>query len=425
MALVPTWFFVVSAALLGGILGSFVNAAVHRLPRNISMLTRSRSFCPKCDKTIAWHDNLPILSFLILGGKCRACRNPIPARYLIVELLVAGLFAVSAWQYFGLNRPAPGAANPMPLVLMVVQMLLVADLVCAAFSDLETYYIPFQTTVPWILVGLILAPLCPELHLSATPWTGSPRWDALFDSVQGLILGAGTPWLVGFVCIVILGKPGMGGGDAYLLGMFGAMLGWKPALEVLILGIFFGTFIGIALLVWDKWQMRRLGPKWKPRRPAFEIDEEEEQLGPEPDWPLLAFGAFVMLFECGLAYAHDRNQQAFEHQATLISAVLGAIVGFNLLVAYPVKKRMLATGRWPQGEIRQREDGKKEEILEGNYMPFGPSLVLAALCVLFYDPLFREVVYWWFAGRISPTGAPVTLAAYLAANPLPFEVPWP
>lgn len=395
---VPTWFFVISAALFGGIIGSFVNAAIYRLPRDISMLTRSRSFCPRCEAQIAWYDNIPLLSYIGLFGKCRACKQPIPFRYFIVEALVSALFALAAWQYFGLNAPAaPGLPNPMPFALFLVTLLIVADMICIAFVDLETWTIPIQTTWPWILVGILIAPLAPDLHHSMTPWTGTPWLDALLDSLQGVILGAGVLWLIGFVCIVFLGKEGMGGGDAHLVATIGALLGWKPALLVWLVGVFLGSFLGVGQLLWDRYQQRRLGDAWKPRRPTFEMPEEgDEDAGPPPDWILLAMGAFVLIVEGIILAIYSQRGGMLGYESTPISPVLGAVIGCNLLVAYPVKKRMMASGAWPTGEIRERADGKKEEVLEGNYIPFGPSLALAAVLVVFYHPLLLDVFGWWF-----------------------------
>jgi leader peptidase (prepilin peptidase)/N-methyltransferase len=95
MPSVPPLFWIIAALMLGAIFGSFVNMAAYRLPRNISTWKRQRSFCPKCNHQLSWSDNIPILSFLILRGKCHYCRAPIPNRYLYAELLMSALFALS------------------------------------------------------------------------------------------------------------------------------------------------------------------------------------------------------------------------------------------------------------------------------------------------------------------------------------------
>jgi leader peptidase (prepilin peptidase)/N-methyltransferase len=404
-SLLPPWFSIAFFATLGGIVGSFINAAIHRLPRNISMLTRSRSFCPRCEATIHWYDNIPILSFLALGGRCRVCGVPIPARYLTVELLCAALYALTAYQYFVLNAPAsPGAAFGMPWIVMAVQLLLIADLLCITFTDLETWYIPVQTTWPFILLGLLLAPCFTDLHPARTEWLSeavgvgvgsAAHWNALIDSVQGLIWGAGVPWLVGFACLVYLKKEGMGAGDSHLLGMMGAMLGWKAAMTTFILGTFIGLFLGLGSMAWGRYQRARLGEQWKPRQPTFELGEAD--LTPPPAWPLLLYGLLVLLFESGLIAMHF-VQERMEYsmlEDLPFSAILGVLLGLCLLLAFIMHRHWLGENAWPQGERTQREDGTVEETLQGNYIPFGPSLALAGVIVLFYDPLLRAWAAWW------------------------------
>jgi len=398
-SVLPGWFFVVFFALLGGIVGSFVNAAVHRLPRNISMLSRSRSFCPKCEMVINWYDNIPIFSYVALAGRCRVCNAPIPLRYLVAELLCSSLYALAAYQFFVLN-----GSLQMPWILMVVQLLLVADLLCIAFTDLETWYIPIQTTWPWMVLGLLLAPLFPELHAARAEWIpegaiaevmSAARWNALIDSIQGCVWGAGVPWLVGFACLVYLKKEGMGAGDSHLLAVIGAMLGWKAAMTTFMLGVFIGLILGIGSLAWGRIQRARLGDQWKPQQPTFELSEEE--LGPPAAWPLLLYGLFVTLFEAALLALHFRaNPFSFETVEEFpFSAILGALLGLCLILGFLLQRNWIRQNAWPQGQRTQREDGTTEETLEGNYIPFGPSLALAALIVLFYYPLFRALPAWW------------------------------
>ena len=425
LLLSPPWLFVCFASCFGAIMGSFVNAAVYRLPRDISMWSQKRSFCPRCKAMIAWYDNLPILSFLLLGGTCRACKEPIPKRYLVIELLVAALFALSAWQFFLLNRPAPlpGALYPpalstMPGIIMAVQMLLIADLVCLTFTDLEAFIIPEQTTLYLLPVGFVLAFFFPELHLSATLWTTSPAWNALIDSFQGLVLGAGLLWTVNLMCVIILRKEGMGGGDAHLLGMVGAMLGWKPALETFFIAIFLGAVIGLTMLVLDRIQQARLGDKWQPRKPTFELPEDEPNYGLGPSWPYAVYGVIVLAFE-GALFIVSTSSGASWYDSRHLSAMAGTVFGCYLVLGALLRKHMIARGTWPVGEIREREDGKKEEVLHGNYIAFGPFLALAALGVLFYDPLIRGLLEWWFTGAFQT----FPWAVYWMFNPPPFNMP--
>ena len=415
LAFMPPLFFVLCFIGLGGILGSFVNAAVYRLPRDISLLKRSRSFCPKCEKQISWYDNLPILSYLFLFGKCRSCKQPIPMRYLIIELIVASLFAAASYQYFALNTPFGRVPSGEPFIWLVVQCILIVDLTCATFTDLEAWIIPLETTWLFMIVGMILAPIFPELHVSAVGWTKNARVDALIDSFQGIVIGAGILWWVGFVCLLVLRKEGMGGGDAHLVGMVGAMLGWKAALLTLGVGLVFGLVIGLSGICWDKYQQYRLKDQWKPRQPAFPLPPEEEQNAPLMDWLLIVMGLIVIGFEVPLfqwwtllANSPTSTVSSGELLVMFVGPVFGFVIGSTLLSSYLVVRHWRKTNRTPVGEIVTKEDGSKEEVLKGNYMPFGPSLALGALVVAFYDPLLRSYFDWWFFYRQSG----MTFSAY-------------
>ena len=398
----PGWLWVVFACAFGALLGSFVNAAIYRLPQGISMVTKTRSFCPECKAQIGWYDNVPILSYLILAGKCRACKKPIPSRYLWVEVLVTALFAFASFQFFVLNSPIGPPGGTMPWALYAVQLFLILDLVCLSVVDLEMWLIPIQTTIIWIPVGLILGGLCPELHLDPTPWTSKAWLNGLIDSFNGVVVGGGILWGVGFLCIWWFKKEGMGAGDAHLLAMVGAMLGWKAAIMTFMLGIFIGLTTGIAGILWSKYQRRKLGKDYKPRKPRYELPDAEEDQGPPPATPLLVYGLIVVPVEVALYVTYFQNALSPGYEATLISASVCLIIGMGLLVAYPIQKNLIATKRWPMGQVQEREDGKKEEVLEGNYIPFGPSLAVAGLTVAFYYPALASLVNYNFLQKWLP-----------------------
>jgi prepilin signal peptidase PulO-like enzyme (type II secretory pathway) len=290
----------------------------------------------------------------------------------------------------------------MPWIITAVQMFLAADLVCLSFADWEVWLIPWQTTMLWIPLGLILAPLFPELHISATPWTGVARLDALFDSLQGIIIGGGLLWLIGFACIVFLRKEGMGEGDVHLVAMVGSFLGWKAALATIMLGCFAGSVLGLATIAYDRIQQARLGDQYTPRKPTFEAPEEEGAPNESPDWLYLAQGLFVLALSGLLLWFWRRWGGGWEEGPTPISATLSAILGLNLVLAYFLKKKMLAAGTWPKPEVRTRKDGKKEEVYQGNYVAFGPALALAAIAVVFYDPAIRLAAEAYCLGHWPP-----------------------
>ena len=210
----------VYAALLGLVTGSYLNVVIHRLPRSEStVLPRSR--CPWCGGGIRARDNLPVLSYLLLKGRCRRCGAPISWRYPAFELLTAALF-VAVVERFGLT--------PEALVSLVFGCLL---LVLAAI-DYDHFLLPDKLTLPGILVGL-----------AAQPWL--PRTGFL-DAVLGIAIGAGLLILLINFWFWLRGEEGMGMGDVNMLAMVGAFLGWQGVLVTFALATVVGAIGGLALL---------------------------------------------------------------------------------------------------------------------------------------------------------------------------------
>lgn len=164
----------VFAFVLGAIVGSFLNAVIHRLPRNVSLLNPKRSFCPSCQRSLPWYENLPLASYLFLRGKCSGCGVKISIRYWVVELITALLF-LWIWLSF-------------PPTLAVVYWIFVALLIAATFIDFEHFIIPDEITWGGVGVGLIASVLVPELMETAS------RWTALLNSVIGAAVGYFTLW---------------------------------------------------------------------------------------------------------------------------------------------------------------------------------------------------------------------------------------
>lgn len=233
------------AVLLGLIIGSFLNVLVHRLPRGRSfVLPRSR--CPWCGGAIAARDNLPVLSYLLLRGRCRRCSAPISPRYPLVEAATAVLF-LACVERFGATAHAVAAAIFCAFVLAL------------AVTDFEQLLLPDGLTFTGMAAGLALQPWLPPTALEA---------------VVGLLGGAGVLFLIAELWLWWRGEEGMGLGDAKLMAMVGAFLGWQGALLALCFGVVVGAAMGIALL-----GAGRGG--WKSRLPFGTF---------------LAFGALVALF---------------------------------------------------------------------------------------------------------------------------------
>ncbi len=210
---------VTGAVLFGAIIGSFLNVCIHRLPLRESLLW-PRSRCPQCAQTIAWYDNLPILSYFWLRGRCRACRRRISWRYPLVEALNAAGYGLIIWR-FGFSASA------------LVYLLLWSSLIVISFIDLDHMIIPDRITLPGIALGLVAGTLL------------LPRW---WDSVVGLLVGGGILYFMAWISPYLFGKEGMGGGDIKLLAMIGAFLGWKPAILTIFFGGLLGAVVGVTLM---------------------------------------------------------------------------------------------------------------------------------------------------------------------------------
>jgi leader peptidase (prepilin peptidase) / N-methyltransferase len=211
------WPFLVAFGLC---LGSFLNVVIHRLPLGLS-LVRPRSRCPKCGNAIAPYDNIPLLSYVLLRGRCRRCRVPIPIRYPAVEAAGALCLIVAA-----LVSTGPAGAGVRGAFLLA--------LLAITWIDLDHRIIPNEISIPGIAAGLLLSPLI-----------GVPR----LEGVIGAVIGAGALLGVALAYRAIRGIEGMGGGDVKLAAMLGAFLGWKGILLTIIMGSLFGSAAGIALIL--------------------------------------------------------------------------------------------------------------------------------------------------------------------------------
>jgi leader peptidase (prepilin peptidase)/N-methyltransferase len=215
---------IVAVALLGlgGLMvGSFLNVCIARLPRRES-LVRPRSRCPQCRTPIRWFDNIPIVSYVVLGGRCRACRARISLRYPIVELLTAVAFAVQGLAF--LDQP----------MLLASRLVLTALLIVLFGTDLETERLPNVVTLPGLAVGL------------AWSLFGPP---GLEDGLLGAALGAGILLAIRWLWLWWKGVDGMGLGDVKMLAMIGAFLGWREIWVVLFFASLAGAVVGVSVTV--------------------------------------------------------------------------------------------------------------------------------------------------------------------------------
>lgn len=211
------WVLPTVAGVFGAIIGSFLNVVIYRVPEGLSVV-HPGSRCPGCGTTVAWYDNIPVLSWMLLRGRCRGCRSSISVRYPAVEALTAGLAVAIALR----EGPQPSA-----LVLFVF----VAALVVITFIDLDWFIIPDAITFPGIVLGFALSPL---------------GWS---ERVAGFALGFGGLWVVALAYWLVRRREGLGGGDIKLMGMVGALLGPCAALFTLLAGALSGAIVGIGLML--------------------------------------------------------------------------------------------------------------------------------------------------------------------------------
>ena len=212
------------------------------IPRELSVV-KPRSFCPSCKRMIPWYCNVPILSYVLLRGKCRFCGVRISARYVTVELLVGVLFLLT-WLKFGMTSEArPLALAPIyawPLV--PIYWLMISGLVLGTFVDFEHLIIPDRVTLGGILAGVVLSGLAPALHGESEMVYG------LLWSIVGAAMGWGILWGISIFGRFLFKKEAMGFGDGKLLGAIGPFLGWRAVLFTIVISSFAGSLVGVSLV---------------------------------------------------------------------------------------------------------------------------------------------------------------------------------
>lgn len=273
------WLYPLFVTVVGACVGSFLNVCIYRIPKEESVISPP-SHCG-CGKRIAWHDNIPVLSWLLLRGRARCCGRPFSVRYPAIELLTALLF-LACWLMFPAGKAVAGA-------------VLCAIVVCALFIDLDHMIIPDAFTVGGAAVGLMLSLLLPSLHGQSHEFFAIASLRAGRDAVLGLCVGSALVLWIALWAEAILKKEAMGFGDVKFLGALGAFVGWKGA----VFGMFGGAMLGcawfIAALLWQK-----ITGRASPVAPPAETPEgQPAELGlgvHVPFGPMLGVAALVYFF---------------------------------------------------------------------------------------------------------------------------------
>jgi leader peptidase (prepilin peptidase)/N-methyltransferase len=243
--LIPPPLSYIIAGAFGAIIGSFLNVVIHRLPLDESVALPS-SKCPSCSTQIAFYDNVPVLSYVLLGGRCRSCKTRISVRYPAVELMTALLFVMVTWR--------TGVTPALPF-----DLIFVSALVALVFIDAEHMILPNAITYPGMVFALVARLAIPYLvgapHFDDLPgllngtFAGWPLWAAsLGGAFIGALVGGGSLWLMGWLWEKLRGVEAMGLGDVKMMFMVGAYFGWRLTILTIFLGVLSGSIIGILLM---------------------------------------------------------------------------------------------------------------------------------------------------------------------------------
>lgn len=223
----PETFNLIVAGLFGLLVGSFLNVCIYRLPRGTSIVWPA-SACGSCRRELRWFENIPIVSWVVLGAKCARCKASISLQYPLVEAITAVLFVLVA------------ATTPVG-PLLAARLLFVCALIVLFGIDLEHQILPNAITLPGIVIGL------------AFSLVASPGWRA---SLLGVVLGGGVLYAIAWGYYTLRKEEGLGMGDVKMLGMIGAFLGWQAVLLTLVLASFSGAIIGVAMIALQRGSMK-------------------------------------------------------------------------------------------------------------------------------------------------------------------------
>ena len=223
----PPGVLLTLAVAFGAAVGSFLNVCIYRLPLSKSVVSPP-SACPTCKRTLAWYENIPIVSYLVLRGRCRTCQTAIGAQYPIVEVLTAIMFG-AAWWFYG------------PSVLLVSRLIFGCALIVLFAIDLEHHLLPNAITLPGIVAGFILS------------FFTEPGW---VSSLVGILVGGGLLYAIAEAYYRVRHEEGLGMGDVKMLAMVGAFIGWQLTFLTLMMASVAGSVIGIGLIVTKRGGMK-------------------------------------------------------------------------------------------------------------------------------------------------------------------------
>lgn len=225
----PVW---IAVWIFAACWGSFLNVCIYRIPKELSVV-HPGSHCFACKIPVAWYDNIPVLSWFILRGKCRNCGAPFSIRYAVIEALT-GTLALAVWMVHG------------PTWVTLAYWLMGFGLLLGSGVDLDEFWIPDRVSIGGMVIGIPLSALLPELHQQSTAVGG------LIAGGLGAAVGFGSLWLVGVIGKLIFKKDAMGFGDVKLLGSIGAFLGVSAVFYTIFVAALLGSVVGVTLILLKK-----------------------------------------------------------------------------------------------------------------------------------------------------------------------------
>ncbi|MCP3105091.1 prepilin peptidase [Myxococcus sp. K15C18031901] len=360
ISLEPGWvrpLFTAFLLVLGLCIGSFLNVVIARVPEGLSIV-RPGSRCPKCGHVLSWYENIPIVSWLVLRGRCRGCQAPISPRYVLVELLT-GLLFLACLRRFGWTYE------------LVPALVLVSLLIPLTFIDLAHWILPFSLTIPGIAAGLLLA---------------VPRGaNAVVDATLGAVVGFLVFRSMEYVGWKVFKKEALGGGDKFLVALLGAFLTWRSLLGILFLSSLQGAVVGLAMLGLTG----RAGPAATPESPA--------PASPPPTEASPGDGSEGTPPGATAAASAPGEKEAAGADSELESEPESTMTWEFTRSGIPLWKRLLLVPTCllfqPIPDAPVDEEGEEEEWVPGTTnIPFGPWLALAGLELLLLGPWLARVL---------------------------------
>jgi leader peptidase (prepilin peptidase)/N-methyltransferase len=252
--------FLLIVFMFGLIIGSFTNVCIYRIPRDLSIV-KPRSSCPACGTLIRWYENIPVLSYVFLRGKCHSCGSRISLQYPLIELLTGVAFVLVAIRY---------PFQPLLVLYLAFTFVLIA----ISGIDYFTQIIPDVFSYSLVILGLLFSCINGSLGTSIV--------ERILNSFFGVLLGGGILWGIGFAAEKAIGQEAMGGGDIKLLAGVGAILGWQKVLSTLFFGSLFASFLGLTLIAMKRMKKR----EYIPFGPFLAFASYMNMFMPDP-WQLL------------------------------------------------------------------------------------------------------------------------------------------